>query len=230
MSSGPLLKRLDALLERGERMSSFQFPEKEGTPYQLGEANRENLREWKDSCLEVIRASVGDESLLYRAFPVDYLDHRQGRFYAAMEHYLCIMRILREWGGERPKEESPSEALAPFIVGGAQRLLKAGYKDSVAIYCRAALEVSQRELCRRRGVGFEAGDSINKLAQKLMEATVLSLEEWRAIQTWATTANAVAYQKFKQYKSDQVEEMVSWLQEFAARTARKKPVVTADDS
>ena len=108
MSSSPLLERLNALIERGERMRSFRFPEKDGVLYQLGASNRARLREWKDSCLDLIRAAAGEESELYRAFPVDYSDHGQGMFHAAMDHYICILRILRERMEEPPRGEAPN--------------------------------------------------------------------------------------------------------------------------
>jgi len=229
MSSSPLLERLNALIERGERMRSFRFPEKDGVLYQMGASNRARLMEWKDSCLDLIRAAAGEESELYRAFPVDYSDHGQETFYAAMDHYICILRILRERMEEPPDEEPPMGDVSPFIVDGARRLLEAGYKDAAAIYCRVILGVSMRALCRGNGVEFESGDSINRMAQRLMDAAVLSPEDWRAIQMWATFANTAAHQNFSQYKADQVREMVGWLQEFAARTAQAKPVVTTDD-
>lgn len=229
MFSGPLLERLDALLERGERMNSFRFPSRRGAVFQLGEANLGRFREWKNRCLDLIRTAVGEESEFYRAFPVHYPEHRQDTFHVAMEHYLCILRILRERMRERPEEEPPSEDLAPSIVEGARHLLRAGFKDAAAIYCRAALEVSLRELCRGHGVGFEAGDSINKMAQRLMDAKAVSQGEWRAIQAWATFANAAAYQKYDQYKDDQVEDMIDWLQGFTVKTAQTKPVFAADD-
>jgi hypothetical protein len=105
MSSGPLLDRVDALIERGERMNSFRFPERAGAVYQLGLSNCAKLRDWKDSCLELIRAATGEESAMYLAFPVDYPDHIQRWFYAAMDHYLSILRILREMMEERHEEE-----------------------------------------------------------------------------------------------------------------------------
>lgn len=219
MSSGPLLDRLDALLERGERMSSFQFPEKEGSVFGLGASNRARLSDWKDGCFDLIRDAMGKESELYRAFPVDYPDHRQGTFHVAMDHYLFILRLLRERMDETPREEPEAEAAAPSIVEGARRLLKAGYKDAAAIYCRAALEVSLRAMCRMGGVEFDAGDSINKMAQRLSDATLLGPDEWKAIQRWAPFANAAAYQKVNQYRAEQVEQMISWLEKFSGRSA-----------
>ena len=164
MSSSPLLERLNALIERGERMRSFRFPEKDGVLYQLGASNCARLREWKDSCLDLIRAAAGEESELYRAFPVDYSDHGQGMFHAAMDHYICILRILRERMEGPPEEEPPMGDVSPSIVDGARRLLEAGYKDAAAIYCRVVLGVSMRALCRGNGVEFESGDSINRMA------------------------------------------------------------------
>jgi len=99
-----------------------------------------------------------------------------------------------------------------------RRLLQAGHKDAAAIYCRVALEVSLRSLCRRSDVGFEEGGSINGMAQSLRDASVISPEEWKAIQRWATLANTAAYQKFSQYRADKVEEMVDWLEDFTRRT------------
>ncbi len=218
MSSGPLLERLDALIDVGERMRSFRFPEAGDAVYQLGPSNRAKLRDWKDSCLSLIREAVGEESELYRAFPVDYPDDRQGAFHAAMDHYLCVLRVLREMIGGRP-EEPPADAVAPYIVEGARRLFEAGYKDAAAVYCRVALEVFLRGLSKRSGVGFEARDSINKMAQRLLEAAVLGEEEWRAIERWSTFANAAAYQKFSQYTAEKVGQMIGWLEKFTGRAA-----------
>lgn len=124
---------------------------------------------------------MGEESELYRAFPVDYPDHRQGTFHVAMDHYLLILRLLRERLEEPPRKEPPLEPVDIAITEGARRLLEAGYKDAAAIYCRADLEVFLRGLSRCSGVGFEAGDSINKMAQRLWDASVLSEGEWKAI-------------------------------------------------
>ena len=110
MSSGPLLERLDSLIERGERMNSFRFPERAGVVYQLGPSNCAKLRDWKDSCLELIRAAAGEESALFLAFPVDYPDHNQRWFYAAMDHYLSILRILHEMMEERLEEEQKRQS------------------------------------------------------------------------------------------------------------------------
>jgi len=218
MSSSPMLERLNALVEQGERIRSFRFPERNGVLFQLGTSNRARLREWKDSCLDLIRAAAGEESELYRAFPVDHPDHMQDTFHEAMDHYISILRILRERAEELPGEGPPEGDDSPSIVQGARRLLQAGHKDAAAIYCRVALEVSLGSLCRRSDVGFEGGGSINGMAQSLRDASVISPEEWKAIQRWATLANTAAYQKFSQYRADKVEEMVDWLEDFTGRT------------
>jgi len=213
-----MLERLNALVEQGERIRSFRFPERNGVLFQLGTSNRARLREWKDSCLDLIRAAAGEESELYRAFPVDHPDHMQDTFHEAMDHYISILRILRERTEGLPGEGPPEGDDSPSIVQGARRLLQAGHKDAAAIYCRVALEVSLRSLCRRSDVGFEEGGSINGMAQSLRDASVISPEEWKAIQRWATLANTAAYQKFSQYRADKVEEMVDWLEDFTGRT------------
>jgi len=93
--SGPRLDRLNALLGSGEKIRSFQFPEREGIVYQLGESNRAKLRDWKDSCLELVGSAVGMNNELFRAFPIELQDHVQGTFHAAIDHYLSVLRILR---------------------------------------------------------------------------------------------------------------------------------------
>ena len=120
MSSNPLLERLNAIIGRGERMRLFQFPKNTGVLYQLGASNRARLMDWKDNCLDLIRAAAGEESELYRAFPVNYSDQRQGTFHAAMDHYLGILRILRERMGDPLEEEPPMDDTPSSIVDGAR--------------------------------------------------------------------------------------------------------------
>jgi len=215
MSSGPVLERLNALIEQGERIRSFQFPEREGVLYQLGTSNRARLREWKDSCLGLIGDAAGEDSELFRAFPFERPDHMQDTFHEAMDHYLSILRMLRDISEELGAKDFTRGDGSASIVHGARRLLEAGHKDAAAIYCRVALEVSLRSLCVRGGVGFEEGDSINKMAKGLREASVIGQDEWRAIQRWATLVNAAAYQRFSQVKPEKVRDMVDWLGHFS---------------
>lgn len=217
MSSSPVLERLNALIEQGERIRSFQFPEREGVLYQLGPSNRARLREWKDSCLGLIGAAAGEGSELFRVFPFERPDHMQDTFHEAMGHYLSILRMLQDISEELWEKDSTRTDASASIVHGARRLLDMEHKDSAAIYCRVALEVSLRSLCVKSGVKYEEGDSINKMAQSLKEASVIGLDEWRAIQRWATLVNSAAYQRFSQVKPRRVREMVDWLEHFAGR-------------
>jgi HEPN domain-containing protein len=215
--SNPMLDRLNALLISGEKIRSFRFPEREGVLFQLGESNRAKLLDWKDNCLELVGSSMGMDSEVFRAFPIDLPDLAQGAFHTAMDHYLSILRVFKEMMEEGANVVYEVRVPPQFIVEGARQLLEAGYKDAAAIYCRAAFETSLRSLCKTNGIELEGGASINKMAQRLMEATFLHFDELKAIEMWANYANAAAHGQFDQYKEEQVNRMVFWLEEFVSK-------------
>ena len=215
--SSPMLDRLNALLIGGEKIRSFRFPEREGVIFQLGESNRAKLRDWKDNCLELIKSSMGMDSEVFRAFPIDLSDLAQGAFHTAMDHYLSILRVFKEMMEKGSNVENEGRVPTQFIVEGAKQLLESGYKDAAAIYCRAAFEASLRSLCETKGIESDEGDSINKMAQRLLEAAFLHFDELKAIEMWANYSNAAAHGQFDQYKEEQINRMICWLDEFVSK-------------
>jgi hypothetical protein len=103
----------------------------------------------------------------------------------------------------------------------ASHLLKQGYKDAAAVIAGSTLESHLRKLANKNGL---ATDDIKGLPLKadrlnadLARAIVYSKLDHKSVTAWLDLRNNAAHGDYNKYKADQVELMISAIQNFIVR-------------
>lgn len=219
MSSTRIIARLNELISRGEKMrTEFKnFPVTDYYGSRLSLDKREQLDQWKLSCLNLIEIVSGKKSKFYEAFPRGTIDYSDRTFQESMSHYLSVLRALKEelqMGLLFSAEMLISKDILNTIIEEARTLLQAKYKDAAAIYCRVIIETSLKKLCDKNKITYRKKEKLSTISNKLRKKGFLNLSEWRQVQAWTDIGNLAAHGKFNEYTEDAVKNMLDGIENF----------------
>lgn len=196
---------LNALLTRSRRGTTQQI-------YPILDS-----RQWCMSVLNLLEQATGQDSVFYKTFLStqpspdasvmieDTLANCIGIFRAAKNDYLK---------GYLVKVRSIIEA--EILCDGleqAKELLKKNYKDAACIIGRVVLETTIKELCNRKNLSI---DTLHSMNSELAKAGVYSKARQSAITGWKDLGNAAAHGDWNTYTNEQVQIMISGIEEFIA--------------
>ena len=112
-----------------------------------------------------------------------------------------------------------AEVFADFLEMG-EYLLNGGYKDAAAVIIGAVLEDGLRRLSSKNGLSLESQDgkalNMESLNSQLAKADVYSKLAQKQVTTWAHLRNKAAHGQFGDYKPEQVQMMLTFVQAFTA--------------
>lgn len=112
-----------------------------------------------------------------------------------------------------------AEVFADFLEM-AEHLLREGYKDASAVLLGAVLEDSLRSLAARSGLPAANPQgkplTMDPLNIALAKAGVYGPLVQKQITSWANLRNDAAHGHFSKYDSDQVQQMLLFVQKFTA--------------
>ena len=107
-----------------------------------------------------------------------------------------------------------AELLGDFL-DQAKYLLSEGYHVPAASLAGAVLEDTLRKLCDRHGISYPLKTSINVLNVELAKAQVYNALAQKQITAYADIRNNADHGRSGEFKTADVEEMVSWVSRFA---------------
>ncbi len=112
-----------------------------------------------------------------------------------------------------------AEIFADFL-DMAEHLLREGYKDASAVLLGAVLEDSLRKIADANGVAVLSSKgkplTLDPLNAALAKKGVYNALVQKQITSWADLRNDAAHGHFDQYDSDQVQQMLLFVQKFCA--------------
>ena len=112
-----------------------------------------------------------------------------------------------------------AEIFADFL-DMAEHLLREGYKDASAVLLGAVLEDSLRKIAGTNGVAVLSSKgkplTLDPLNAALAKKGVYNALVQKQITSWANLRNDAAHGHFDRYDSDQVQQMLLFVQKFCA--------------
>jgi hypothetical protein len=122
------------------------------------------------------------------------------------------------------KELVSAELFSDFMEM-AQHLLSQNYKDPAAVIIGSVLEEHLRQLCIHNGIDVvvETGDraipkKADRLNSDLAKEEIYSKLDQKAVTMWLDLRNKAAHGRYSEYEFGQVENMMSGVIEFIARS------------
>jgi len=116
-----------------------------------------------------------------------------------------------------------AEVFADFLEMG-EYLLNGGYKDAAAVLIGAVLEDGLRNLALKHDLPLTGQDgkplTIDPLNSALVKVDAYSKLTQKQVTTWAHLRNKAAHGQFNDYKAEQVQMMLTFVQAFAAEHMR----------
>ena len=116
-----------------------------------------------------------------------------------------------------------AEIFTDFIET-AEYLLTQNYKDAAAVIIGSTLEEHLRQLCRKNGIDVEDERNGKKSPKKaesmntdLTKNNIYSILDQKNVTAWLDLRNKAAHGKYNDYSKEQVELMISAIQDFMSR-------------
>lgn len=116
-----------------------------------------------------------------------------------------------------------AEIFTDFIET-AEYLLSQNYKDASAVIIGSTLEEHLRQLCRKNSIDTQDeknGKRIHKKAEsinsELAKKSIYSILDQKNITAWLDLRNKAAHGKYNEYTIEQVELMITGIQNFLSR-------------
>lgn len=160
-----------------------------------------------------------DSSLLARAQAARSHSYWSTR----MDHLRGVLRaaLADLEGGYIFKARELIEAeVADDLLGQADELLAAGYKDAAAVIVGGVLERHLRELCARHGIPLDGPTGKPKMMgvmnDDLAKAGVYNAVKKSQVQAWATLRNKAAHGDYGAYVRADVEGLLRDVRAFCA--------------
>lgn len=217
MESQRIRTRLNELIDRGtEILNIINQTRNEIGHYRLLGNELQNVVQWRASCMNLLRVSVGTSSFFYTDFPHDYVSHNTRYIEMYVTAGVGLLTSLRDEidaGLITDLETIISANLLESIREQAEVLLNANYKDASAVYCRVMLETSLKKICDKNSIRYRTRDTINPLAEALRTNEIINIIDWRQILSWADIGNAAAHGNFNLYSEDDVQRMIQGIDE-----------------
>ncbi|MDP2948074.1 MAG: DUF4145 domain-containing protein [Chloroflexota bacterium] len=193
------LARLDELIALGEEAHSRPLA----------------LRRFLTSARNLLQNVLGKDSVHFEAFnelteDVDYPGDLQER----VDDFLGVIYAARDdiaGGFIFTRDLLVSAANFGDILGQAEHLLSAGYKDAAAVLTGAVLESSLRKLCDKRGLAYTPKETTEPLNVKLAKDGAYQPMTQKMITTWGDLRNNAAHGHFDRYTEADVRQMHQWV-------------------
>jgi len=209
---GDVLQRLDALIEKADRVLATQHPNPPGA-IGLPSLDAEAFSEWKAQALTCLIDLLGAK----QAYVETFREEIKRGFRGTVEAGKGILKAVRQdiEGGFLTKIETlVSARIFHDFLEMAEYLLRQGSKGPSASLTGAVLEDGLRRICEDHAIHLSLKEDISSLNQKLGDANIYNRLTQDKIQTWSDLRNNADLGTFGEYKYDDVKEMIAGVREF----------------
>lgn len=205
------LKRLDALIEKADRVLATQHPNPPGA-VGLPSLDAEAFSEWKAQSLTCLIDLLGTK----QAYVETFREEIKRGFRGTVEAGKGILKAVRQdiEGGSLSKVETlVSARIFNEFLEMAEYLLNQGSKGPSTSLTGAVLEDGLRRI--RAGHGLPPGphEDASSLNEKLADANIYSRLTQNKIQQWIDMRNNADHDKAGEYKFDDLKEMMKGVRE-----------------
>ncbi len=211
-SRDDVLQRLDALIEKADRVLATYRPNPPGV-VGLPSLDSEAFAEWKAQSLTCLINVLGTKQTYVETFR----DEIKRGFRGIVESGKGIVRVVRQdiEGGFLTKIETLVSAdIFNDFLEEAEYLLTQGFKDPSASLTGAVLEDGLRRICADRALKLSSKEDVSSLNQKLADANIYNRLTQMRIQVWNDLRNNADHAKSSEYNFDDVKDMMKGVREF----------------
>jgi len=214
-----LVKRIDELLEMGQKALSTSHQSSTGRDY----IDSGPIKGFRTASLSFINIVYGNEHPHFQEFS----QNTKGYHPSDAKKGISILQAIRSEieGGWMfsLKGLITAEVFADFIEM-AEHLLETGYKDPAAVVCGSVLEEHLRQLCLKNAIpiDIEKDDrrkqiKADRLNSDLAKQEVYSKLDQKMVTAWLDLRNKAAHGIYDEYTNDQVKNMIIAVTEFMVR-------------
>ena len=98
------------------------------------------------------------------------------------------------------------------VLDQSKELLNKGFKDPAAILGRVVIENTLKDLCERNNIHYADGEGASKYNEKLKDAAVFTLPQFKLCRTYIETGNDAAHGDFDKYTQEDVKKMLDYIE------------------
>jgi hypothetical protein len=223
MKLADLLKRLDELLDHGQKVLATRYSE--GERYPVSHVKDAPMAGFRSAALSFIERVFGREHPHFQQFT-----EKTGNSLAGdAERGVAILQAIRtEIAGGwlfTIKGLVAAELFSDFL-DMADHLLDQGYKDPAAVLVGSVLEEHLRQLCVKNSIdtvdereGKTVFRKADRLNSELAKKSVYTALDQKQITAWLGLRNDAAHGKYTSYSEEQVKNFLAGSTEFMARVA-----------
>lgn len=199
-----VVKRFGDLLQLGKDLGS-------------GPGMNETFIRWLTASMGLVGSHLGRESPYYTQLADAYGVFRS---YGVVES--AVMRVRGALnaasedysGGHLTRTRTLARAeVSEDVLGQAEELLAAGYKDPACVLAGVALEVAIRDLCEQNGLDI---GTLDKMNADLAHREAYNKGMQKQVVAWADRRNAAAHGRWDQYSEGDVGDMIQGVRRFVA--------------
>ena len=210
-----IVRRIDALLEKADRVLATHKPNPSGM---LGFSTLDmgSFAEWRSQCVSMLTSVAGDAG----TYTSDFVARVQEGFRSHVQAGAGILRALKEdieQGYLTSLKTLISAEVFSDFLDMSKHLLDSGYKDPSASLSGAVLENALRQIGRNAGVNVKKTDSLNSLNQKLAQGSVYNRLTYKQIDVWISIRNNADHGHFDEYSSQDVHDMHKGIHDFMTK-------------
>jgi len=221
MKTDDFLKRIDDLLEMGEKALATRHPTRSGASY----IDSGPIKGFRTASLSFIKVVYGDDHPHYQEFSLNTNGFRPSDARMGISILQSIRSEIEGGWLFSLKGLITAELFANFIEM-SEHLLETGYKDPAAVVCGSVLEEHLRQLCSVKNIPTEIEKDgklrpikADKLNSDLTKQGVYSKLDQKMVTAWLDLRNNAAHGQYDKYNQDQVKNMITAVTEFMSRVA-----------
>jgi hypothetical protein len=213
MAISRILGRLDSLINMGGGVLATRY-EQTGNVVGPDRVDDALFRQWRTSSLAFLNTLPFE--YVYRS---EFETHCKFSVYDETMEGMAILQAAKDdiEGGYLQKVESlVSASVFSDFLEMSEYLLNNGYKDPTASLVGAVLEDGLRRICNNNGITIKNREDISSLNSKLATKGIYNPLQQKQIQVWNDIRNNADHGNFKEYKENDVRDMLVGVRKFLA--------------
>lgn len=223
--SAKVEKRFEELIEEGEKIKATRKTVGSSSPQVIvipeTYVDEMRARKWAMSALTILKSTLGAGNDNYQQVKTNLDLSALYRNFCIMQ--ACVAAALEDLkGGYFFEAKTLLEAeVFSDLLGQAEELQRAGYKDAAAVLAGSVLEQHLRSMCAHRSIALVKPNGkhkmINDMNEELSHAGVYNAHMKKKVSVWADLRNKAAHGKTTEYETSDVETLLRDVSDFCAR-------------
>ena len=216
-TSAEVESRIDLLIQQGREVEASQYPE-----HSLWKVRIEPFNVWRVRCLDYLKRLLNPESEYVPGFKEATKYGGNGPYLSMVVTGIGLLEVLKQdvnSGYMQSYRQLVEADLLGGLMGQAEHLLEMGYLVAAAAVAGAGLQQHLEELAKRHGLKVQNRETLDSLADKLLQANVLDGIVRRQLSLFAGVRNAADHGQTDELTKENVDSMVRGAVDFLAKHA-----------